>query len=191
MKIDKSTIVSFILLVLIASLYRVVPGRPMGFAPQIAMALFGGSVISDKKISFLLPLLSMFISDVLYQVLHNYGLTPLSGFYSGQLTNYILFALITVIGFWIKKQNVLSIIVGSLAGATFYFIASNFCVWAFGGLDINNLPYPKSIAGILTCYSEAIPFYGNSIIATLLFSGILFGGYYVVNKYWVKRTVIA
>ncbi len=52
MKIDKSTTVSFILLIVIASLYRVMPRRPLGFAPQIAMALFGGATIKDKKLCF-------------------------------------------------------------------------------------------------------------------------------------------
>ena len=50
MKINKSVVLSFILLVVIASLYRIMPGRPLGFAPQIAMALFGGAVIKDRKL---------------------------------------------------------------------------------------------------------------------------------------------
>ena len=68
MKIDKSIIVSFILLVIIASLYRIMPGRPLGFAPQNAMALFSGSIVKDKKFSFLLPILSMLISDIIYEI---------------------------------------------------------------------------------------------------------------------------
>jgi hypothetical protein len=61
MKIDKKLIVSFILLILIASLYRIMPGRPYGFAPQIAMAIFGGAIIKNKKFAFLLPILAMFV----------------------------------------------------------------------------------------------------------------------------------
>src|SRR3989442_13870012 len=97
------------------------PGRPLGLAPQIAMALFGGSVIADKKMSFLLPLLSMFVSDVIYEILYQNNLSSLAGFYSGQWMNYILFGAITVIGFFIKRENILNIIGGSLVGATFYF----------------------------------------------------------------------
>ena len=52
MKLNKSVVGSFVLLVLMASLYRIMPGRPLGFAPQIAMALFAGSVIKDKKVAF-------------------------------------------------------------------------------------------------------------------------------------------
>ena len=69
MKLNKSVLLSFGLLILAASLYRAWPDRPYGFAPQMAMALFGGAVIKDKKLAFLLPLLSMLISDLFYQVL--------------------------------------------------------------------------------------------------------------------------
>src|SRR5690242_12181464 len=102
----KTTIVFFILLVIAAGVYRAWDGRPWGFAPQIAMALFAGSVIKDKKFAFLLPLLSMFVSDLIIQFLHSQHLTELRGFYPGQITNYILFTAITVIGIFIKKTNV-------------------------------------------------------------------------------------
>lgn len=184
MKIDKSVIVSFILLVVIASLYRVMPGRPLGFAPQIAMALFGGSVIKDKKLSFLLPLLSMLISDIIYEILFVAHISPIKGFYSGQALNYALFAGITFIGFYIKKENVLSILAGSLVGATVFFLLSNFGVWIGGGLDINNVPYPKTFDGLIYCYTAALIFYKGALLSTLFFSAVLFGGYYAVNKFW-------
>ncbi|HMG83676.1 MAG TPA: DUF6580 family putative transport protein [Ferruginibacter sp.] len=191
MKIDKSTIVSFILLIVIASLYRVLPGRPFGFAPQIAMALFAGSVVTDKRLSFLLPILSLFISDVMYEVLYRNGLSTISGFYDGQLLNYALFAAITVVGFNLRKENVLDIIAGSLVGATAYFVFSNFGVWLVGGLDINSVPYPKTAIGFVNCLAAGVPFYKMSVYSTLVFSTILFGGYYLVNKYVVKPVAVA
>ena len=77
-----------IILIVIAAVYRVIPGRPDGFAPQIAMALFGGAIIKDKKWAFALPLFSMFLSDLLYQALFSMHLSERQGFYQGQLTNY-------------------------------------------------------------------------------------------------------
>src|SRR5665811_1716740 len=118
MKITKQVVVSFILLVIIAALYRIMPGRPYGFAPQIAMAIFGGAIIKDKKLAFLLPLLSMFISDALYEILFRNGVGNMQGFYEGQLTNYILFGSMTVFGFFIKKINVAKIILASIAAPT-------------------------------------------------------------------------
>ena len=163
MKIDKSILLSFVLLVVIASLYRIMPGRPYGFAPQIAMALFSGSIIKDKKYAFLLPILSMLFSDIIYEVLFRLNLSTIAGFYGGQLMNYILFAAVTVVGFFIKKQNVLHIAAGSVAGATFYYIASNLMVWIGGGLALNNLPYAKSWDGLIACFYAALPFYQASL----------------------------
>ena len=182
MKIDKSIIVSFVLLVVIASLYRIMPGRPYGFAPQIAMALFSGSIVKNKAYSFLLPLFSMLLSDVLYEVLFQLKISPIPGFYGGQWINYLLFGAVTIIGFAINQNKWISILVGSMAGVLFYFVASNFAVWIGGGLALNNLPYPKTIDGLMTCLAAGVPFMKNSFFATLFFSSVLFGSYYLLNK---------
>jgi len=186
MKNKNTTILVFVLLVIAAALYRVWDNRPLGFAPQIAMALFAGSVIKDKRFSFLVPLFSMFVSDVLYQVLYTQGLTEIKGFYEGQWMNYILFTAITVIGFLLKKNNVSSIILGSLAGVVFFYITSNFLDWIGGGLDINNQPYPKTFNGLINCFAAGLPFLRGSIFATLLFNGIFFGCYYLYSRYIIK-----
>ncbi len=186
MRNKKTTILVFVLLIVAAALYRVWDNRPWGFAPQIAMALFAGSVIKDKRFSFLVPLFSMLISDLLYQFLYTQGLTEIKGFYEGQLTNYILFTAITVIGFFIKKNNIGSIILGSLAGAGFFFITSNFFDWIGGGLDISGQPYPKTFGGLMKCFTAALPFFRGSVWATLFFNGIFFGFYYLYNRYIVK-----
>ena len=186
MKNNKALILVFVLLVISAALYRVWDGRPFGFAPQIAMALFAGSVIKDKRFSFLVPLLSMLVSDVLYQALYSQGLTPIKGFYEGQWVNYILFTSITVIGFFIKKNKIGSIIVGSLAGAIFFYLTSNFFDWIGGGLDINNQPYPKTFEGLINCFVAGLPFFRGSVWATLLFNGIFFGCFYLYERFVIK-----
>ena len=175
MKDKRSIFISLLLLVIVASLYRVIPGRPFGFAPQYAMAIFGGAVfIRDKKWAFALPLLSMFISDALYEVLYHLGVTTIQGFYEGQWLNYLLFALLTTIGFLLKKINVVNVLLASLAAPTVYFLLSNFFVWLGGG----GLQRPKTFDGLLMCYNDALPFYPNSLYATVIFSVVLFGGYY-------------
>ena len=181
MKISKQVIVSFILLIVIASLYRIMPDRPGGFAPQIAMAIFGGAIIKDKKFSFLLPLLSMFVSDALYELLYRNGVGNMPGFYEGQLTNYILFGALTVLGFMIKSINVSRIAVASLAAPTAYFLLSNFLIW-LSNSPAAGLQRPKTFNGLLMCYADGLPFYPWSVVATVLFSAILFGGYYVIVK---------
>lgn len=177
MKLNKSLILSFVLLIVVAAVYRVIPSRPFGFAPQIAMAIFGGALIKDRKWAFALPIFSMFLSDLLYQALYNAGITTTAGFYNGQLMNYFLFALMVVIGFYIKKINFLQVGLASLVAPTVFFLLSNFGVWLFGG----GWGHPKTFEGLLLTYKDGIPFYQGGVYSTLFFSLILFGGYYLLN----------
>jgi uncharacterized membrane protein len=108
------------------------------------MALFAGAVIRDKKWAFALPIFSMFLSDLLYQVLFNYGISDRPGFYEGQLQNYLLFAGMTAIGFVIKKINVLNVLAASIVAPTVFFILSNFLVWA-GWQGTRGLNRPKNL----------------------------------------------
>jgi hypothetical protein len=186
MKQNKTFLWSLLALIVIAALYRIIPGRPLGFAPQIAMALFGGAIIKDKKWAFALPLFSMFISDVLYEVLYNMNITDIKGFYEGQLVNYLLFAGITILGFFIKQSSFVSIFTYSLLGPTLFFLISNGLFWLSGGASAINVStnqlLTKDINGLNVAYAQGLPFYKGSLIATACFSALLFGGYHLLTK---------
>ena len=107
MKSKRSLVISIILVVLISALYRAMPNRPWGFAPQWAIAIFSGALfLRDKKMAFILPLISMFISDLIYQVLYKNGLTVIPGFYSGQWLNYLLFTAMAAYGFLFNTKKI-------------------------------------------------------------------------------------
>lgn len=181
MKATKQVVTGFILLIVVASLYRIMPGRPYGFAPQIAMAIFAGAIIKDKKFAFLLPLLSMFVSDALYEILFRNGVGNMPGFYDGQIINYILFTSLTLFGFLIKNFNVGRIAIAAIAAPTTYFIISNFLVWASSS-PLAGLGRPKTFGGLMLCFSDGLPFYPWSVAATFIFSAILFGSYYLIAR---------
>lgn len=163
-------------MIITASLYRVIPylDRPEWLgAPQLAMAIFAGSVVKQKKWAFAFPIISMLFADVLLQVLHSFYPTMMPGFYSGQLLNYIMIASITVIGFFISSGKPLQVGAGLLAGPTVFFLLSNFAVWAGGG----GYGRTKTMAGLLQCYVDGLPFYYTSLMGTLIFGTALFGIY--------------
>jgi len=178
MKLNKSDLLAFVLLILACSLYRVWPDRPFGFAPQWAMAIFGGAVIRDKRWAFLLPLISMFISDTLYQLLYQNGSTQIWGFYEGQVSNYILFASLTIFGFMIRKISWVKIIAASLAAPSAFFLLSNLVVWIGGG----GYQRPQTFSGLMQCYGDGVPFYQMSLIATPIFSLVMFGAYFLLKQ---------
>ena len=188
MKSSKYIVWSFLLLVIMAALYRIIPGRPYGFAPQWAMAIFAGAVIKDKKWAFIIPVLSMFISDIFYQLFYIGGLTNMQGFYEGQWQNYLLFGALVFVGFAIKKLDVWQITAASFVAPTLYFLVSNFLVWASNG-NTRGLDRPKNFNGLMLCYADGIPFYRMSILATLVFSGILFGSFYLLQTSAKRQTL--
>jgi hypothetical protein len=153
-----------------------------GFSPVIAIALFSGFIIKQRDLSFLLPLLALFISDVVIQFLYSQNLFPYAGFYSGQWINYLILLVSTLIGWALKGKNYSSLLVGAVAAPTFFFLVSNFTVWM--GAQVT---YPKDFKGLMNCYEAALPFYRNSLIATLLFLPVIL---FVYNYITRKKAVL-
>lgn len=177
MKLNKQIVLALLLMILLSALYRVLPGRPYGFAPQFAIALFSGSLfIKNKQYAFLLPILSMFISDVVYQILYIYHLSPIQGFYGGQLFNYVLIAATTFFGFALQSNKPSKYVASFIAAPTSYFLVSNFLVWAQSGGYVR----PLTPAGLLQTMVDGIPFYAYSVMGTLVFGAVLFGGFRIL-----------
>ena len=150
-----------------------------GFSPVIAIALFSGFIIGQKGISFLLPLLALFISDVVIQVLYQQNLFPYAGFYEGQWKNYLILLASTLIGWGLKGRKFSSLAIGAVAAPTVFFLISNFGVWLGPQTSFSK----NSFSGLLACYEAALPFYRNSLIATLVFlPGILLCYNYVTKQ---------
>lgn len=182
MKLNKSIVYTLVALIVIAAFYRIIPGRPLGFAPQIAMALFAGAVIKDKKWAFAIPIFSMFLSDLLYQALYTYGYWSIQGFYDGQLLNYGLFALMTVFGFAIKKIRIGTVLSASILAPTAYFVLSNFITWSGLAGGLRGFNRPLNFSGFMMALVDGIPFYKGSLLATLVFSFMLFGSYSLLTR---------
>lgn len=168
MKINPSLIVFTLLLVVLATACKYFFGPQLeysGFSPVIAIAIFSGFMIKQRNMSFLLPLLALFISDLIIQVLYSQDLFPYAGFYSGQWKNYLILMTATLIGWLLKGRNFPSLIAGALAAPTVYFLLSNFGVW----LSTGEAVYSRDFNGLMTCYAAGLPFYKNALIATLIF----------------------
>lgn len=184
MKINKTILIVFGLLLLASSLYRVWDGRPWGFTPQFAIAIFAGAIMKDKLIAFILPLLSMFISDVLYEVLYVNNLSDIKGFYSGQMINYILIVGSTLFGMLIRRPRWYNVTALAIAAPTLYFLISNLVVWLQRGIDVRTLaPLSPGIDGLLQSYTQALPFYWGSLLGTVFFSALFFGAYSLFTSF--------
>ncbi|MBW7844827.1 MAG: hypothetical protein H3C45_04140 [Bacteroidia bacterium] len=170
-------------IILVAATARLLPHAP-NFTPIGAIALFAGAYISNRVLAFILPLIAMIFSD---------ALLGFSGWnYPEQtIAVYASFVLITWMGMNMREnKSVLRIGVSSLGASILFFVLTNFIVWVSGFSTPTPL-YTTDFAGLLTCYTMAIPFFGYTIGADLFYSMVLFGGYYLlqVNVPQLKESI--
>ena len=136
-----------IFLVLAAS--RFIP-HPPNFKSLIALSFYIPAIFGIKFIPALI--FSFFLTDLII------------GFHS---TIFFTWGSVIFIGL-ISKFFILSIsnrITGSLFGALLFFLITNFGVWSMG-------LYGYSFEGLIACYTLAIPFFGQTIISTLIYAFI-------------------
>jgi hypothetical protein len=162
-------------MVLAAAAIRLAP-HPMNFAPIGALALFGGAYFSSKRQALLVPLLSLIIGDA---VIGFHRLIPFV---------YASFLVSVAIGFWLRrKRSAARIGAATLAGAVQFFLVTNFAVWA---TSIGS--YPKTSAGLTTCYIAGIPFFWNTLAGDTFYAALLFGGMALAErKFPVLREALA
>ena len=181
-KQSNSSILIGVLLVLAAAISRVIM-YPHNFSPMVGMALFAGATFTDKRLAFALPLFSMLLSDIMFEV---FKIAP--GFWGwGQLVGYGIFALITVFAFTMKKVHAVNVIVYASASAVIFFILSNLSFFLIDNQVYHT--YPQTFSGLAACYYAAIPFFKTGLAADLVYSIILFGTYYLIQQVTVKKAI--
>jgi hypothetical protein len=180
MKRNYTNILLAAALILLAAVSRII-NQEAGLyhlAPVAALGLFSGAVVKDKRLAFLFTLLAQLISDTYIAMFTN-----MQGFYGiSQLFTYAGMMLVTLLGTKMGQPKALKVAGYSIAGSALFFIVSNLGVYAHGfyGYDVN---------GLLTTYMMALPFYTsfgtelfiNSFVGDLVFSGILFGAYHMLQ----------
>ncbi len=165
-------------LVLIAALSRLLPHLPNMTAVG-AMALFSGAYVSNRVLAVILPLISLFLSDLILNnvVYAAYNNGQFVWFYGGAIWIYGAIALTVLIGFSLAKNvNSKSVLGASLVCSGAFFLISNFGVWQGGSM------YPQNLTGLIACYAAGLPFLMNSLIGDLGFAALLFGGFEFAQK---------
>ena len=164
------------ILILIAALSRIIP-HPVNVTPIATIGLFGAAYFNRKILAYIVPLISLFISDL---IINNVMLSSYYGhftvFYPGALFVYLGFTLIAILGFVIlKKIKISNIIISSLIASGIFFIVSNLGTFFMGGM------YPKTWEGLVLCYTAALPYFPNTILGDLFYVGVLFGGFELIK----------
>ena len=160
------------LMILLAAMSRLLP-HPPNFAPIGGMALFGAAYFGKRYWAFLVPIVSMWISDlVLNNAVYGQYFDHFVWFYRGSLFTYGAFALIVVLGiFALKKVRIPNLIASALGASVIFFLVSNFGVWFSG------MMYPKTFGGLMACYTAGLPFFQNTLAGDLVYTAVLFGAF--------------
>jgi hypothetical protein len=157
------------LFVVLAVLLRVTAGTgtfaTYGFSLVGASLLFFGSRMPGKQ--FWIPATLLIGSDI-YLNLRVYHI-PLA---LDQILMWSWYLVPCLLGLLLRNRvKPLNVLGAGLGTGVGFFLASNLAVWAFG-----NIGYAHNFAGLMDCYTKAIPFFfRNGIISDVLFSAVFFG----------------
>jgi len=175
--------VVIISLILVASFSRIIPHIP-NFTPIGAIALFGGAYLKNKYHAFLIPIASLWLSDlVLNNFIYSYY-SDFTWFYPGFIWQYASFVLIIIIGYlFLKKLNFKNVLVTTIGSSLLFFIVTNFGVWISGTM------YTLDLNGLIACYVMALPFYKGTLLGFVTYSAFLFGALeFSKNKFQTLKT---
>jgi hypothetical protein len=135
------------------------------------MALFGGAYFTKKYWAFAVPMIALWLSNlVLNNVFYKQWYPTFS--FGFETTVFISFALVVGVGIvFLKKVNLTNLLLANLLGTVVFFGVSNFFVWTGGKM------YPQTAEGLVACYTMALPFLKNTLMSNLIFSTIMFGAF--------------
>ena len=128
---------------------RFIP-HPPNFTSLLALSFYIPAILGVRFLPALI--VSFFITDLII------------GFHGVALFTWGSVLLIGLMSkFFIASMK--TRISGALLGALLFFVITNFGVWSLGA-------YGYTIKGLISCYTLAIPFFGYTLISTIMFSTV-------------------
>jgi hypothetical protein len=151
-------------LILLAAACRLVP-HPPNFTPVLAVALFGGAHpqagTRPRRTAWAVPLLALVGSDVALGWRFSWMNAVVYG----------CFLAVVGIGWWLQSRRTWGrTFAAVLAGSVLFYLVTNFAVWL-----APPLMYEHNAAGLIRCYTMALPFFRNSLAGDLFWTTCLFG----------------
>lgn len=205
MKKNQPKIILVLSAIMVAAIFRLIPHWP-NFTPMAAIALAGGALVTNRFLGFALPLLAMFISDLLTVLFINYQWTTPSEYFTSPETALVYLSIVamTTIGAWFGSRNYSKsttensgkffekkfssdLLNVSFLSALVFFLISNFGTW----ISANSM-MPKTFVGLIGTYEMGIPFFGYNLLGNIFYSFLMFGFFHAVTdfKTSLKRETI-
>lgn len=137
-----------------------------GFTPVAASGLFAARMLRLPILAVVVPVAAMALT----------GWALGADDWRISLVLYAAIAVPALLGIATRRfPGALPVVATMLAGSLVFFALSNFAVWAFSGM------YPLTMAGLVQCYVAALPFLDKTVLGDLIWTGVLFGGAWLVQ----------
>ena len=165
-----------LLLVISAVAYRIATGLYVqpnsawlaNFAPLAAIALCG-AVYFPPKYKFTIPLLALFVSDIVLNI--HYSASLLDPLIFGR---YLALAVVGGLGLMLRNRASLkTLLPASIAGSVIFYAITNAFSW------LSDPGYAKDLAGLIQALTVGLPgyaptwiFFRNSLVSDLLFTAV-------------------
>jgi len=140
----------FIGIFLVLSASRFIP-HPPNFTSLIALSFYVPFLLGARFIPAVL--ICFVITDLFI------------GFHSTLLFTWGSVLLISLISKYFYN-SIFARFAGVLTGCALFFIITNFGVWILGS-------YGYTFEGLIACYILAIPFFGNTLISSIIYSTVI------------------
>ena len=166
------------LLIILAASTRFLPHSIPNVSPIAGMALFGAAYFNRSALGLIIPLLALFLSDLVLNntVLREYY--PQIGFiWITSIWVMLGFVAVWAVGrFGLKKVSVPTVLISSITGSLVFFLVSNLSTF------LETTLYSKDFSGLMTCYAAGLPFLKYTFIGDLAFTSVIFGLFAIVTS---------
>lgn len=154
----------WIAMVILCAAARLLP-HPWNFTPLMAIGLFSGYQASKASTGILVTLCALALSDAVL------------GFHSGFWFVYAAALVAVLFGRITRDRGGVSAIAAAALGSSLsFFLITNFMVW------VTSRMYPMTQAGLVACFTAALPFYQDQAMGDALYTMALFVGYALLRR---------
>lgn len=154
----KNYLIKLIVIFLLLFMSRIIP-HPPNFTNLLALSFYVPILLGPRYLPALI--ISFIFTDLLIGYHYDTHWTWGSVLVIGLLARYFI-------------ESISLRLIGASLSALIFFIVTNFGVWLSG-------MYGYTLKGLFNCFINAIPFFGNSLISTIIFSLLIEAGIKLFN----------
>ena len=180
---DQYNLLIAIFFILAGGLYRalVVPSADIisaNLTPLCAIALFSGTHLTGSLLKYLVPILILFLSDILLS-LNPINIANSDLFYPGWFWVYgSIIICVYVSSAIVRKISMSRIILGAISVSVCHWLISDFGYFISGGINIlTGESYSPNINGLIESVVMGFPFFKKTLLSTIVFSFFFFYSY--------------